>query len=184
MIFRGLSSRQAALVLTGLNVPFCGGSLLNTFYVVTSAQCVNNRAIATFEVILGKHLTAANSGNDLRLTAQRVSFPHRENVVGDAGVLLCPIAQPKLQPLNLHLNDVRVVPPPPSNGGQAPSPNGPVRRWGRGFALPPAICQTIGPIFDPKTAIDSPGHEPSECTMKCYLNVTDDVTGQVKGQIV
>ena len=52
---------------------------------------------------------------------------------------------------------------------------------GGGF-IPHAIFQTNGPILDPKTAFDSPGLEISEYVAKFYLNVTDDVTGRVKGQ--
>ena len=56
----------------------------------------------------------------------------------------------------------------------------PARRWGGGpFAPAPAICQTNGPILDPKTAFDSSGLELSEYVAKFYLN-TDDVTGRVK----
>ena len=33
----------------------------------------------------------------------------------------------------------------------------------------PAICQTTGPILDPKTALDSGGLELSECVSKFYL---------------
>ena len=50
------------------------------------------------------------------------------------------------------------------------------------FSPPPAICQTTGPILDPKTALHSSGLELSEYVEKCYLfcDVDDDVTGQVK----
>ena len=54
---------------------------------------------------------------------------------------------------------------------------------GGGRFGPPANCQTNGPILDPKTAFDSPGLELPEDVAKCYLNVTDDATGRVKGQI-
>ena len=48
----------------------------------------------------------------------------------------------------------------------------------------PAIYQTTEPSLNPTKVFDSPGHELSEYTTKFYLNVFDDVTGQVKGQIV
>ena len=48
------------------------------------------------------------------------------------------------------------------------------------FRPPPAICQTNGPILDPKTAFDSSGLEISEYVAKFYLNVTDEVTDRVK----
>ena len=48
---------------------------------------------------------------------------------------------------------------------------------------PRAICQTTGPILDPKKAFDSPGPEISEYVATFYLNVTDDVTGLVKDQL-
>ena len=57
------------------------------------------------------------------------------------------------------------------------------RRW-RGHFVPPAIWQTTGPIHDPKTVFDSPGHEFSVYIAKFHLKVTDDFTGQVKGQIL
>ena len=37
-------------------------------------------------------------------------------------------------------------------------------------------------ILGPKTAFDTSGLEISEYAAKCYLNVTDDVTGRIKGQ--
>ena len=39
-------------------------------------------------------------------------------------------------------------------------------------------------ILDHKTTLDSPGLELSEYVAKFYLNVTDDVTGRVKRQII
>ena len=53
---------------------------------------------------------------------------------------------------------------------------------GGGAFRPPAICQTNGPILDPKTEFDSFGLEISEYVAKFCLSVTDDVTGRVKGQ--
>ena len=54
---------------------------------------------------------------------------------------------------------------------------------GGGSPLPPATCQTNGPILDPKSAFGSFGLEFSESVAKFYLNVTDGVTGRVKGEI-
>ena len=55
---------------------------------------------------------------------------------------------------------------------------------GGGGRLPSrAICQTTGPILDPNTEFDSPGHELSEYVAKVYLKDTDDATGRVKGYI-
>ena len=67
-----------------------------------------------------------------------------------------------------------------------PRPDGvfpdPARRWGQGIR--PVICQASRPILDQKTAFDSSGLELPEYVSKFYLNdVTDDVTGRVKGQI-
>ena len=66
-----------------------------------------------------------------------------------------------------------------------PRPDGvfpdPARRWGGGGGAsrpPPAICQTNGPILDPKTAFDSSGLELSEYVAKFYLSLTDDFTGR------
>ena len=53
-----------------------------------------------------------------------------------------------------------------------------------GVADPSAICQTNRLILDPKPVLDSTGPELSEYVAKFYMNVTDDVTGWVKGQIV
>ena len=57
------------------------------------------------------------------------------------------------------------------------------RRWGGSFG-PPAVCQITGPILDPKTAFDSSGLGLPEYVAKFYLNVTEDVTGRVKGQFL
>ena len=45
----------------------------------------------------------------------------------------------------------------------------------------PCICQTTGPILDPKMAFVSTGLELSEYVAQFYPTATDDVTG-VKGQ--
>ena len=50
------------------------------------------------------------------------------------------------------------------------------------FAPPLAICQTTGPILDPKTAFDSSGLDLAEYIAKFYLNATNGVTGRVKRQ--
>ena len=52
---------------------------------------------------------------------------------------------------------------------------------------PPKTCQIdqpLGSISNSKTEIDSPVHELSEDSAKFYLKVTDDITGQGKGQII
>ena len=58
---------------------------------------------------------------------------------------------------------------------------------GRGVSLyphpTPYNLTGTEPILNPKTTFDSPGHEPSDHIAKFYLNVTDDVTCRVKGQI-
>ena len=51
----------------------------------------------------------------------------------------------------------------------------------------PAICpdiRTTGAILDPKTEFDSPGYELAEYMAKFCLEVTGDVTGQVKVSFV
>ena len=48
---------------------------------------------------------------------------------------------------------------------------------GGGRFSPRAICQTTGPILDPKMAFDSTGLELSEYPAKFCLKVADDVTG-------
>ena len=45
----------------------------------------------------------------------------------------------------------------------------PACRWGVAFSPPAAICQTTGPILDPKKAFDSPEHELSEYIAKLYV---------------
>ena len=55
---------------------------------------------------------------------------------------------------------------------------------GGGAIRPPPSCQNTGLILDPKTVFDSSGFEISEYVANFYLNVTDDVTGRVKGQIL
>ena len=51
------------------------------------------------------------------------------------------------------------------------------------FCPPPTIYQTTGQILDPKTAFGSPGHHLTELLAEICLEVTDNITGQVKGQI-
>ena len=48
---------------------------------------------------------------------------------------------------------------------------------------PSAICQTTGPIVDPKTAFDSSEPQPSEYVPKNCLKVTDDVTDEVESKL-
>ena len=57
------------------------------------------------------------------------------------------------------------------------------RGGGEGVSLPLVICQTSGPILDPKTALDSSELQLFEYVTIFYLNVTDNVTVRVKGQI-
>ena len=57
-------------------------------------------------------------------------------------------------------------------------------RGGGGARFGPlAICQTPGPIVDPKTVFDRSGNEVLEYVAKFYLNHTDDVTVRVKREI-
>ena len=49
--------------------------------------------------------------------------------------------------------------------------------------VPGAVCQTVGPILNPKKAFDSPGFELYEYVANLYLSVTDDVTDRTKPQI-
>ena len=51
-----------------------------------------------------------------------------------------------------------------------------------GGGVPPCHLSNYWMTVDPKTALDSSGLELSEYVAKCYLNVTGDVTGPVKGQ--
>ena len=52
--------------------------------------------------------------------------------------------------------------------------------WGAYRSPPPVISQTTGPISKILTPFDSPEREPSKHGVKFDLEVTDDVTSQVK----
>ena len=52
---------------------------------------------------------------------------------------------------------------------------------GEGVFWSPAICQITGPILDLKTESNSNRHTLSKYIASYYLNVTDNVTSQVKG---
>ena len=56
------------------------------------------------------------------------------------------------------------------------------RGGGGGWAVfrHPTICQTAGPILDPKMSFDDVLHGLSECIANFYLKINDDVTGEVK----
>ena len=54
---------------------------------------------------------------------------------------------------------------------------------GGGGAASPAIWQTAGQILDPKAAFDETAHELFEYIAEFYLQVTDDITRQIKDQI-
>ena len=64
------------------------------------------------------------------------------------------------------------------------------RLWGGGRSAPPPPKKTpyyfpnYWTIINPKTTLDNPGLDHSEYVAKFYLNVTDDVTGRIKGQIL
>ena len=81
----------------------------------------------------------------------------------------------------------QVVGNPESHQGAAqPAPrwsiHGPCSLLGGGGG-PPAICQTTGPILDPKPTFSSPGMSLSEYIHKRYLKITVDATSQVKDKI-
>ena len=61
---------------------------------------------------------------------------------------------------------------------------GHARRWrGRGGTSPLLICEAARPIFDPKTAFDSPDRAwISRIHCEINVKVIDDVTGQVEAE--
>ena len=64
---------------------------------------------------------------------------------------------------------------------RAPLGSGESHSVGRSYPPPPpVISQTTGPISKIQTPFDSPVSELSKHGVKFHLDVTDDVTGQVK----
>ena len=57
-------------------------------------------------------------------------------------------------------------------------------RWVGVDPLPLTISKTTGPISKPRTGSDSPTSDLSDEHEKFDINVTDDVTGQVKPPII
>ena len=66
---------QAALVDSGDDEPSCGGTVINTLWVMTAAHCTARRSTSDTQVLLRKHKTEADANQIRRNISQIVDHP-------------------------------------------------------------------------------------------------------------
>ena len=66
---------HAALVSVGGSLPFCGGTVINTLWVMTTAHCTEFRDASNTQVLLRKHSACADANQIRRNISQIVDHP-------------------------------------------------------------------------------------------------------------
>lgn len=83
---------QVALVRTGSNSPFCGGTLLSDRTVITAAHCATD--VSRFQVVVGEHDIRAGDGEQRISPASWTSHPNYNTNTQDNDFAIIQLASP------------------------------------------------------------------------------------------
>jgi len=83
---------QVALVRTGRNQPFCGGSLLTSTTVITAAHCATS--VSDFEVLVGEHDITRGDGEQRVKPSSWTSHPSYNSNTQDNDFAIVQLSSP------------------------------------------------------------------------------------------
>ena len=74
---------QVGLVPTGSRKPFCGGSVISDFWILTAAHCTDGASASDFQVMLGAHNWKRNKPKAQIVNVKRIiEHPNYDKFTG------------------------------------------------------------------------------------------------------